>query len=49
MNESTLGDIFDGTNHSLEQKIQPYLQTSGEQARCGMNLFPLTLTSSESK
>lgn len=49
MNQTKLLEIFQSNNQTLSDKLTPYLQTKSEQARCGMNLFPLTLTADESK
>jgi len=35
-------------NASLAAKIKPYLNLTAAQAKCGMSVFPLVLTSSES-
>lgn len=43
-----LDEIFGGASSTLKDKIAPYLQAYGDQAICGMKLFPLTLTSTES-
>lgn len=45
MSNSTLDSILP-TNSTLATKLKPYLNLSASSAKCGMSVFPLTLTSS---
>jgi hypothetical protein len=47
MSPSDLDNILP-VNSTLSNMIKPYLGLTGQEASCGMGIFPLVLTSSES-